>query len=167
MYYSGTWQFPQFVKTIGDNFDWYAVPNPCGPAAACTGMPGGAALVAYQDHQEPRRKSRCILDYLASEPVYAEYHARTLFLSGAAQALRPRAITYKSDLKQVQTSRSHTAVARSRQDKLSPIAFAYQGFEHNRIMFNATIARLNQAISGEMSLDDALGAHDHATSPRA
>ena len=39
--------------------------------------------------------------------------------------------------------------------KTSPIAYKYQGYIYNRIMFNATIARLNQAISGEMSLDQA------------
>ncbi|MEM7446452.1 MAG: ABC transporter substrate-binding protein, partial [Pseudomonadota bacterium] len=32
MYMSGSWQIPQFAETIGDAFDWWAVPAPCGPA---------------------------------------------------------------------------------------------------------------------------------------
>ena len=37
MYMSGSWQIPQFAETIGDAFDWWAVPAPCGPAA-CTAV---------------------------------------------------------------------------------------------------------------------------------
>jgi len=149
MYYSGTWQIPQFAKTIGDAFDWQAVPNPCGPAA-CTGMPGGAALVPIKTTKHPEMVAK-ILDYLASEPVYSEYHARTYFLP-ASTGLAKKGVPYKTDNAAVQKS---LAVAIEEVGKTSPIAFAYQGFEHNRIMFNATIARLNQAISGEMTLDEA------------
>jgi len=39
---------------------------------------------------------------------------------------------------------------------LSPIAYKLQGYAHNRVIFNAMIVRLNQAIAGEMSLDAAL-----------
>ena len=36
----------------------------------------------------------------------------------------------------------------------SPIAFKLQGYEHNRIMFNAIISRVNQAINNEFSLNE-------------
>ena len=52
LYFSGNWQFPQFAKTIGDAFDWHGVAAPCGPAA-CTGLPGGAFLVAYKSDEAP------------------------------------------------------------------------------------------------------------------
>lgn len=79
-YMSGSWQVGQFAETIGDAFDWVAVPNPCGPAA-CTGMPGGAALVAFEDTDHPEEVAR-VMEYLASEPVLEEFYARTLFIPG-------------------------------------------------------------------------------------
>src|SRR5437762_12982229 len=75
MYLSGSWQIRRMDAQIGKNFDWIAVPNPCGPAA-CTGIPGGAAFVALKRTKNPKDVGR-FPDYLASEPVYAEYMART------------------------------------------------------------------------------------------
>jgi alpha-1,4-digalacturonate transport system substrate-binding protein len=149
LYMSGSWQFPQFAKTVGDAFDWHGVPNPCGPAA-CTGMPGGAALVAYKTTKHPQEVAR-VLDYLASEPVYAEYHARTLFLT-ASSGLAAKGIAYKTDLKQVQKSLD---AASENVKTLTPLAYRLQGYPFSRILFTALIVRLNQAISGEMSLEDA------------
>ena len=51
-YYSGSWQVPNFAAKIGDGFDWVATGSPCGPAA-CTGMPGGAGLVAVKYTKNP------------------------------------------------------------------------------------------------------------------
>ena len=36
---------------------------------------------------------------------------------------------------------------------ISPTAFALQGYVYNRVMFNALISRLGQAIVGEMTMD--------------
>ncbi len=149
MYYSGTWQFPQFAKTIGDAFDWHAAANPCGPAA-CTGMPGGAALVGFKSTKHPQEVAR-VLDYLASEPVYAEYSARTLFLPANA-AVAAKGVEYKASLTQVSAS-LQTALAQL--PKISPIAYKLQGYPRNRVLFGPMITRLNQAIAGEMSLEDA------------
>ncbi len=149
MYYSGSWQFPQFAKTIGKNFEWQAVQQPCGPSA-CTGMPGGAALVAIKSTKHPKEVAT-LLEWFASEPIQAEYHARTLFLPAHA-GLAKKGIAYQTSDPSVKKSLDAAikAVAAT-----SPTAFAYQGYEHNRILFNATIVRLNQAINGEMSLDEA------------
>jgi alpha-1,4-digalacturonate transport system substrate-binding protein len=92
------------------------------------------------------------MDYLASEPVYEEYHARTLFLTASA-GLSAKGIPYKTDLPQVQKSLTG---ASENVKLLSPIAYTLQGYRYNRILFNAMIVRLNQAIAGEMSLADAL-----------
>lgn len=149
LYISGTWQFAQFAKTIGDGFDWHAVANPCGPAA-CSGMPGGAVLVAYKQSKNPKEVAR-LMDYLASEPVQEEYYARTLFLPAHA-GLAAKGIAYKSDLKQVAKS---LEISVAEVGALSPVAYKLAGFAKNRAMFVPLIVRLNQAIAGEMSLDDA------------
>ncbi len=51
-YYSGSWQVSRFDKAVGDAFDWQVVGSPCGPAA-CTGMPGGAAMVGFKQTKHP------------------------------------------------------------------------------------------------------------------
>ena len=38
---------------------------------------------------------------------------------------------------------------------ISPVAFDLQGYVYNRVMFNAIISRLGQAIVGEMTLEEA------------
>lgn len=151
LYFSGNWQFPQFAKTIGDAFDWHGVNTPCGPAG-CTGMPGGAHLVGYKTTKNPQAVAR-VLDYIASEPVYEEFHARTLFLTAHA-GLAAKGIAYKTDMPQVKKS---LAAAAANVNAISPTAYKLQGYLRNRILFNAMIVRLNQAIAGEMSLDDAFG----------
>jgi len=40
--------------------------------------------------------------------------------------------------------------------KVSPVAYAYQGYPLNRVMFNATVTRVTQAIVGELSFDEAM-----------
>lgn len=149
VYVSGTWQIAQFAKTIGDGFDWHAVPSPCGPAA-CTGLPGGAALVAYKTTKHPAEVAR-IMDYLASEPVAREFYARTLFLPAHASMLKS-GIDYQTKLPQVKESLQSGIAAIA---ALSPLAYRVQGYAQNRVLFNPTISRLNQAISGEMTLPDA------------
>ena len=149
MYYSGSWQFPQFAKTIGKNFEWQAVQQPCGPAT-CTGMPGGAALVPIKTTKNPKEVAT-LMEWFASEPVQAEYHARTLFLPAHA-GLAKKGVAYQTDDANVKKSLEAAIKAVA---STSPTAFSYQGYEHNRILFNATIVRVNQAIAGEMSLDEA------------
>jgi alpha-1,4-digalacturonate transport system substrate-binding protein len=39
--------------------------------------------------------------------------------------------------------------------KLSPVAFALQDYPFNRALFNAIVARVTQAIVGEMPLEEA------------
>ena len=56
-YYSGSWQVAESSTKIGKNFDWVATGSPCGPAA-CTGMPGGAGLVASNTPRTRRKSAR-------------------------------------------------------------------------------------------------------------
>ncbi len=149
LYLSGSWQINRMEKQIGKNFDWIAVPNPCGPGA-CTGMPGGAAFVALKRTKNPKEVGR-FLDFLASEPVYAEYMAKTDNIPAHA-GLAKKGIDYKVSPQ----AKEALTVFVGDVGKLSPIAYEIQGYKYNRALFNSTATRLGQAIAGEMSLDDAL-----------
>jgi alpha-1,4-digalacturonate transport system substrate-binding protein len=149
MYLSGSWQTRRMDSQIGKNFDWIAVPNPCGPAA-CTGIPGGAAFVALKRTKAPKEVGR-FLDFLASEPVYAEYMSRTENIPAHAGVAK-KGVEYK--VSPQAKAALDTFVAEV--PKLSPVAYRIQGYKYNRAIFNPTAARLGQAIVGEMSLDDAL-----------
>ena len=39
---------------------------------------------------------------------------------------------------------------------LSPVAYQFQGYKFNRAIMLPTVARVTQAIVGEMSVDDAM-----------
>jgi alpha-1,4-digalacturonate transport system substrate-binding protein len=148
-YLSGSWQISQFDKTVGNEFDWVAVPNPCGPAA-CTGMPGGAALVAIKTTKNPQAVAR-VMEYLASEPVLEEFYSRSLFVPGHL-GLSKKGIAYKTDSEQTKAA---LKVFTDQVAQVSPVAYKLQGYPFNRILFNATVSRLGQAVSGEIGLDEA------------
>lgn len=153
LYMSGSWQIPRFDEAIGDFFDWQVVPNPCGPAA-CTGIPGGAAMVGFKGTEHPEAVAK-VLDYMAREDVYAELMGRTLNIP-AHQGLIEKGIDY-GKYGDVSEQAQEALQAFTRQvDKLSPTAYAFQGYRFNRPIMNATVTRLSQAIVGEMSLDEAL-----------
>jgi alpha-1,4-digalacturonate transport system substrate-binding protein len=149
MYLSGSWQTSQFAKTIGDAFDWVTVPNPCGPGG-CSSMPGGAGLVAFKTTQHPKEVAR-VMEYLASEPVLAEFYSRSLFVPGHL-GLAKKGIDYPTASPDVAAAlKAFTGSAA----EISPIAYRAQGYTNSRIIFNAAISRLGQAVSGETSLEDA------------
>ena len=146
---SGSWQIAQFDKTIGNAFDWVAVPTPCGPAG-CSAMPGGAGLVAIKTTKSPEAVAK-VMEYLASEPVLSEYYSRSLAVPGHL-GIAEKGLDYKgaSPLASAALKVFSEQVA-----GLSPIAYKLQGYVNNRIIFNAVISRVGQAISGETSLDEA------------
>ena len=149
-YMSGSWQIGQFAETIGDAFDWVAVPNPCGPAA-CTGMPGGAALVGIKATKYPQEVGK-VLDYLASEAVQREFYARTLFIPGHT-GLAKQGIAYQTDS---QLTEDALNAFTKQVTKLVPLAYELQGYKYNRVLFDTIRDRLTQVFTGELTLDDAL-----------
>ncbi|MEM9010947.1 MAG: ABC transporter substrate-binding protein [Pseudomonadota bacterium] len=149
MYMSGSWQIGQFQEQIGDAFDWWAVPAPCGPAA-CTGMPGGAALVALKTTEHPEEVAR-LMEFLSSEEAMNEFYGRTLFVP-AHLGLAETGVDFQTDNPLAEHALSTFAGA---VPSISPVAFDLQGYQYNRVMFNALISRLGQAIVGEMTLDEA------------
>lgn len=149
-YMSESWQIGQFAETIGDAFDWVAVPNPCGPAA-CTGMPGGAALVGLESTEHPEEVAR-VLDYLASEEVQREFYACTLFIPGHV-GLAEAGVDYETDSA---LTTDALATFSAEVAKLSPIAYDLQGYPYNRVVFDTVRDRLTQVFTGELTLDDAI-----------
>jgi alpha-1,4-digalacturonate transport system substrate-binding protein len=80
-YYSGSWQVGRMDEQVGDFFDWQVVGSPCGPAGACSGMPGGAGIVGFEQTENPEAVA-AVIDFLAQEDIYAEVTARTRNLPG-------------------------------------------------------------------------------------
>lgn len=150
MYMSGSWQIGQFARNIGDAFDWEAVPNPCGPAA-CTGMPGGAALVAIKDTKHPAEVAR-VMEFLVSEEILGEFYARTLFIPGHL-GLAAAGIDFETDVEQAKQA---LEVFAGEVTKLAPTTYRLQGYQFNRVIFDATRDRLTQVIVGELTLDEAI-----------
>ena len=148
LYLSGSWQLTRLQKQISDGFDWVVVPNPCGPAS-CTGMPGGASFVAFKQTTSPKEVARW-LQWLASEPVYAEWMAMTSNISGHA-ALQKGGVKYNL------TPAGNAAIAAFslNASKISPVAYRLQGYPLSGALFNPVVDRLSQAINGQITLDQA------------
>ena len=149
-YMAGSWQVGNFNTNIADAFDWEAVPNPCGPAA-CTGMPGGAALVAINTTQHPEAVAR-VMEYLTSEEVLSEFYARTLFIPGHL-GLAETGVDFQAELPQTLKSLN---VFVAEVGKLVPLAYDLQAYMYNTILFNANRDRLAQVFTGELTLDEAI-----------
>ena len=149
MVLSGSWQINRLQKDIGTAFDWVAVPNPCGPAA-CSGIPGGAAWVALKTTKSPKEVGM-FLDFLAQEANYAEFASKTENIPAHA-GLAKKGIPYPSASP---AARAALGVFSSGVANLSPLAYRFQGYKFNRAMMLPTVARVTQAIVGEMSVDEA------------
>ena len=148
LYLSGSWQTARMEKQIGDGFEWQVVSNPCGPAA-CTGMPGGAEFVAFKQTQHPKEVA-AFLDFLASEPVYAEWMAMTSNIP-ANTALQKKQIAYK-----LSPSGSAAVNVFSQQGAaIAPLAYRLQGYRYNRVILVPIADRLGQAVTGQITADQA------------
>ncbi|MBF9035573.1 extracellular solute-binding protein [Rhodobacterales bacterium HKCCE2091] len=150
-YYSGSWQVGRMDSEVGDFFDWQVVGSPCGPAGPCSGMPGGAGIVGFEQ-SENAEVVAAIIDFLAQEDVYSEVAARTRNLP-AHLGVAAAGVQFEDASPAAQEALNAFAADLP---NVSPIAFAYQGYAGNRAMFGITVERLSQAIVGELSVEDAL-----------
>jgi alpha-1,4-digalacturonate transport system substrate-binding protein len=141
MVLSGSWQINRLQKDIGNAFDWAAVPNPCGPAA-CTGIPGGAAWVALKTSKSPKEVG-----------AFLEFISKTDNIPAHA-GLAKKGVNYATA---TPAARAALGVFSSGVASLSPVAFQFQGYKYNRAIMLPTVARVTQAIVGEMSVDEAFG----------
>jgi alpha-1,4-digalacturonate transport system substrate-binding protein len=148
LYLSGSWQIARMEKQIGSNFEWMVAPNPCG-TAACSGMPGGAEFVAFKTSKHPKEVAE-FLDFMASEPIYAEWMALTSNIPANA-ALQKKGIAYK--LSPAGSAAMNAFVQQG--PALSPTAYRLQGYRYKQVIFNAIADRLGQAITGQISADQA------------
>lgn len=150
-YYSGSWQVGRMDEQVGDFFDWKVVDSPCGPAGACSGMPGGAGVVGFEQTENPEAVAKFI-DFLAQEEIYSEAAARTRNLP-AHLGVAAAGVEFQDVSAAAQGALNGFAGALP---KVSPIAFAYQGYAGNRAMFGITVERVSQAIVGELSVSEAM-----------
>lgn len=153
-YYSGSWQIPNFATKIGNNFDWVATGSPCGPSA-CSGMPGGAGLVAIKTTKNPKDVGK-VMDYLASTPIAKEFDERTMFLPANKEVIAG-GLDFKTDSKQVKAALDAFVAATATTD---PEAYAIQGWKWNQAVWGAWVSRLSQSMAGELSTAEAFARID-------
>jgi len=149
-YYGGSWYLGQLERDVGDAFDWAVVDQPCG-VAACTGMPGGNAVVALKTTKHPEEVAK-VIEYMASDEVLEEFLARTQSLP-AKQSLIDKGVEYGD------VSESTAGALQKFNEQLPKIteaAYRFQGYRFQRAMMNGIVQRIGQAINGELSLDQAL-----------
>lgn len=150
LYMSGSWQVGAMVRDIGDAFDWQVIPNPCGPAA-CTGMPGGAALVGIADTDHPEEVAK-VMAYLGQEAVLAEFYGRTLFIPGHL-GLAATGVDFQTDSS---LAKAALGVFANQVTKLDATAYRLQAYPYNFVVFNNVRDRLTQVFVGELTLDEAV-----------
>ena len=150
MVLSGSWQIGRLQNSIGDAFDWVAVPNPCG-TAACSGMPGGAAWVPLKVGKAHKEAAE-FLDFMASESAYETFTSRTNNIPAHA-GLVAKGVDYPS-ADQVSSEALKTISANA--SEVAPAAYRLQGYKYNRAIMLPTVTRVTQAIVGELSVDEAI-----------
>ncbi len=145
-YFSGNWQVSQFDQVIGNKFKWDAVPNPYGDCGS-TGMPGGAALVAFKATKHPKEVGK-LVDYLTGDDVLAEFSAKALFLPGSL-SLSKKGITYPAQNKAMNVFLKEVG-------KLTPESYYLQFNALGQTLNPEMRDRLTQVLTGELTLDDAI-----------
>jgi alpha-1,4-digalacturonate transport system substrate-binding protein len=150
MILAGSWQINNLQNKVGDNFDWVAVPNPCG-TVACSGIPGGAAWVALKTSKSPK-EAAAFLEFIASEDNYKEFTAKTNNIPAHA-GLASKGVDYSSAKPQAKAA---LGVFSNGVASLAPAAYQFQGYKYNRAIMLPTVSRVTQAIVGEMSTADAV-----------
>lgn len=149
-YYSGSWQVANLATKIGNSFDWVAVGSPCGPAA-CTGMPGGAALVAIKYTKNPKDVAT-VMDWFAREDIVREFSERTLFLPGHKGVIDKGGLDFKTDNAQAKAALTKFVEATK---NTSDIALKLPGWRWSDTVYAALVTRIGQTLAGELKLEDA------------
>jgi alpha-1,4-digalacturonate transport system substrate-binding protein len=149
-YYSGSWQVANLSTKIGDSFDWIATGSPCG-TAGCSGLKGGAALVAIKYTKNPTDVAK-VMEYLAREDVVKEFSERTLFLPAHKGVIEKGGLAWNTQDKNVGPALD--AFVKSSSETL-PASDALPAWKWASAYYGALVTRISQVMAGEMSLDDA------------
>jgi alpha-1,4-digalacturonate transport system substrate-binding protein len=150
LFMSGSWQVGALASTIGDLFDWEAIPNPSGEGGS-TGMPGGAALMAFKDTDHPEEVTK-LMEWLSSAEVHQEFVERALFLT-YHKTLTEQGVDYQTD---VPSAKKSLDVFLAEIPKLSDDAWVLQTARNSFALNIGIRERLTQAITGELTLDEAI-----------
>ncbi|AUH33532.1 ABC transporter substrate-binding protein [Paracoccus tegillarcae] len=148
-YYSGSWQVANLTTKIGDGFDWVATGSPCG-AAGCSGLPGGAALVANKNTQNPEDVGK-VMDYLASTEVVKEFTERTLFLPAHQGVIKAGDLDFQTDDANAKAALEVFVAATG---DLLPEANAIPAWRYANAVYGGMVSRISQAMAGEMPVAD-------------
>jgi len=149
-YYSGSWQVANLSTKIGDAFDWVATGSPCGDAG-CSGLAGGAALVAIKYTEHPEEVAR-VMDYLASEAVVREFTERTLFLPAHAGIVAAGGLNFQSEDPNVGPALTRFVEASA---ETLPAANALPAWKWANAYYGALVTRISQVMAGELTLEEA------------
>lgn len=154
-YYSGSWQVANLSTKIGDAFDWVATGSPCG-TDACSGLAGGAALVAIKYTKNPEDVAK-VIEYLGSEAIVKEFTERTLFLPAHKGIIEAGGLAFESDDPHVQPALEKFVAASS---EVAPAAASLPPWKWADAYYAALVTRTSQVMAGELPLDEAFDRMD-------
>ncbi|MCR9149045.1 MAG: ABC transporter substrate-binding protein [Rhodobacteraceae bacterium] len=149
-YYSGSWQIANLSTKIGDLFDWVATGSPCG-SAGCSGLQGGAALVAIKYTQNAEEVGK-VMDYLAQEDVVREFSERTLFLPGHKGVNTKGGLNWDTQDPNVGAALDTFVAAAA---DVLPEAQRLPAWKWGSAYYGALVTRISQVMAGELALDEA------------
>jgi len=149
-YYSGSWQIANLSTKIGDAFDWVATGSPCG-TAGCSGLAGGAALVAIKYTDNPEEVAK-VMEYFAREDIVKEFSERTLFLPAHAGVAAAGGLDWQTDDPNVGAALDAFIAAAAR---IEPAAAVLPSWKWASPYYGALVNRISQVMAGELSLDEA------------
>ena len=157
MHMSGSWMINNYATNIKD-FEWRAVPIPCGDGG-CGAMPGGAAITAFKSSKSPEAAAMFI-DFIASDENAARFAAATKNIT-AHQGLQQSGVDYGSETSPaVSEALSVFAANAGKAADSTPQAYAFQGYAKNGVIYGIVPDYLTKAITGEITLDEALSKID-------
>ncbi len=156
MHMSGSWMIGNYAENI-TNFEWRAVPAPCGPGG-CGAMPGGAGIVAFESTDVPDAAAAWI-EFLAREENAATFAAATRSIT-AHQGLQASGVDYGDTDPAVAAALSTFAASIGEAANSTPQAFTFQGYAKNFVIYGVVPDYITQVITGEMTMEDALAAID-------
>lgn len=156
MHFAGSWMIKNYDSNIS-NFEWKAVPVPCGEGG-CGAMVGGAAITGFKSTKHPEAVA-AFIDFLARPEIAREYYARSLNIPAHA-TIQKEGVEYVGASARVAEALNVFGDNALKAATTTPQAFVFQGYPKNFVIFGAIPEYMTKAITGEMTLDEALSAMD-------